>query len=242
MAGCRSSDTQTATAKPDAAFMEARADASSVVPAEASTDARAADLDPTRRPLPSTERLLAPFRGTKARGFVALTNTDPLGALRTSVSLAKGEALDLARPVLVASFTKLWTAVAALRMVERGELTLDQTIKEALPELASRPWAASTIRELLTHTSLVPELDEKGGYYRRVEVDFSSPVTVLSTYVPRDWTEKRGIYKYRNSELALVGAILAQRSHDASILPPRFSMRADDLRDARPRRCVGRSE
>jgi D-alanyl-D-alanine carboxypeptidase len=167
------------------------------------------------RALPTAARLLAPFRDAKVHGFVALTSTDPAlhdAPPRVVASLARGDTLDLARPVLVASFTKLWTAVAALRMVARGELSLDETVKDALPELASRPWATSTLRELLTHTSLVPELDEKGGYYRRPDVDFSAPVPVLAKYIPRDWTEKRGVYKYRNAELALVGAILAARS------------------------------
>jgi CubicO group peptidase (beta-lactamase class C family) len=97
-------------------------------------------------------------------------------------------------------------------MVERGELSLDDTIEARLPPLASRPWASSTIRELLTHTSLVPEFDEKTGYYRRAEVDFSTPAVVLAANVPRSWTEKRGTYKYRNAEVAIVGAILAARS------------------------------
>jgi CubicO group peptidase (beta-lactamase class C family) len=163
--------------------------------------------------------LLAPFRGTNAHGFVAMTNTDPAArsaptsTRRVAVSLAERDELDLDRPVLVASFTKLWTAVAALRMVERGELSLDDTVAHLLPDLASRPWASSTLRELLTHTSLVPELDDKGGYYRRLDIDLSaSPGAVLGRNIPRDWTEKRGIYKYRNAELALAGAMLAARA------------------------------
>lgn len=118
------------------------------------------------------------------------------------------------KPVLVASFTKLWTAVATLRMVERGELSLDATIADALPELASRPWSDSTIRELLGHVSRVPELDDKGGFYRKPGVDFGAdPGAVLASAIPRDWSEKRGVYKYRNAELAVVGAILAARAH-----------------------------
>jgi D-alanyl-D-alanine carboxypeptidase len=224
---CRSANVQTASTETDASIAVTLADASPLAAASASPSAATATSAPASatglgvtppaaaRALPSTDHLLAPFRGTKARGFVAVTNTDralPVDLRRRSVSLVAGEALDRERPVLVASFTKLWTAVAALRMIERGELSLDDTVKDTLPELASRPWSSSTLRELLTHTSLVPELDDKGGYYRRLDVDFSSPVLVLAKHVPRDWTEKRGVYKYRNSELAIVGAILAERS------------------------------
>lgn len=172
--------------------------------------------------LPPNEDLTHPFRGTNAHGFVAISSFPSNGGAQTSKrSFIAMPAVDGAnavladRPVLVASFTKLLTAVATLRMVERGELSLDETIKTALPELASRPWSDSTIRELLTHTSRVPEFDERGGYYRRADIDVSTQsavVSVLLKYVPADFTEKRGVYKYRNAELAIVGAILAARA------------------------------
>ena len=201
------------------ASTDASADASTLQasPEAATPDAATPDAtSPPARPLPSARHLAAPFRGTSARGFVAMTNTDraaPESMRRTVTSLGAGDAgVDLERPVLVASFTKLWTAVAALRMIERKELSLDDTVRGTLPALASRPWASSTLRELLTHTSLVPEFDDKGGYYRKTDVDFSAPVPVLARYIPVEWTEKQGVYKYRNAELALVGAILAERS------------------------------
>lgn len=211
-AGVASADASDAAASADAADATDAADAA---PPSASASVGAAPPSAPPRPLPSVDHLLAPFRGTGAHGFVAMASTDrsaPADARRIFASLAPGDTPDRARPVLVASFTKLFTAVATLRMVERGELSLDDTIAQRLPALAARPWAPSTIRELLTHTSLVPELDEKRGYYRRADVDFTAPVTVLAANVPRDWVEKRGVYKYRNAEVALVGAILAARS------------------------------
>jgi len=157
--------------------------------------------------LPSAKQLVAPFRGTKAHGFVAMT-----GGARTIVPIVDGDAADPTTPVLIASFTKLFTAVATLRMVARKEIALDLTIKEALPALAARPWSGSTIRELLGHVSQVPEFDESRGYYRAADVDVTDPVGTLAKRIPADWTEKRGIYKYRNAELAIVGAILAARA------------------------------
>lgn len=198
--GCRSSRAREADAAPVVAS----------VPDTSTSDGAVASLDAAgggARPLPPAERLIAPFRKTGAHGFVAMTN----GSTRVGAPLSPADPLDLDRPVPVASFTKLWVAVAALRMVERGELSLDETIATALPELPARRWAASTVRELMTHTSLVPELDDSGGYFRRADIDFASPVFVLGQRIP-SWTEKRGVYKYRNSEFALVGAILARRA------------------------------
>jgi CubicO group peptidase (beta-lactamase class C family) len=97
-------------------------------------------------------------------------------------------------------------------MTRRREISLDDTIADVLEGLASRPWAKSTLRELLTHTSLVPEFDERSGFYRLAEVDFGSATNVLAKYIPRDWTEKRGTYKYRNAELAIVGAMLEAKA------------------------------
>jgi CubicO group peptidase (beta-lactamase class C family) len=158
--------------------------------------------------LPPAKQLVAPFRGTKAHGFVAIT----VKSSHAIVPIVDGEPVDSKTPVLIASFTKLFTAVAALRMAARGEITLDLTIKEALPALAKRPWSSATVRELLGHVSQVPEFDESRGYYRKSDVDLSDPVGAIHDWVPADWTEKRGIYKYRNAELAVVGAILATRA------------------------------
>jgi CubicO group peptidase (beta-lactamase class C family) len=185
-----------------------------VTPASASVSVSAAPAPAVPPPapvtLPSAAQLVAPFRGHSVDGFVAVT----IEGARRVVALPSGapESGDGDRPVLVASFTKLWTAVAALRFVGRGELGLETTIGDVLPALASRPWARSTLLELLTHTSLVPEFDDHVGFYGRRDVDFSDPENVLAAYVPRAWVEKRGVFKYRNAELALVGAMLAKKA------------------------------
>jgi putative membrane protein len=155
-------------------------------------------------PLPADATLLAAFGHRKPRGFVAATN----GRARKVLSVGAG--VDADRPVAVASFTKLWIAVAVLRLVERGAVALEDSVRRHLPALASRRWADATIRELLTHTSPVPELES--GFYGRAGIDFSDPVPVLARAIPRDVAEKRGVYKYRNAEFALLGAVLQERA------------------------------
>ena len=127
---------------------------------------------------------------------------------RAIVSTNDGAAVA-ERPVLVASFTKLWVAIATLRAVARQELSLDDEIRALLPTLKSKPWADSTVRELLGHTSRVPEFDSE--LYSRASVDFSDPATVLGRELSAA-TEKRGVWKYRNAEYALLGAILQARA------------------------------
>jgi CubicO group peptidase (beta-lactamase class C family) len=51
----------------------------------------------------------------------------------------------------VASLTKLFTAAAALRLAERGELALGATLVERLPELRGTPQARATLEQVLAH-------------------------------------------------------------------------------------------
>lgn len=161
------------------------------------------ETPPPRRPLPSETALRAVFKGTNARGLLAVTGDGRREAFPID------SALDADRPVLVASFTKLWIAVTTLRFVARKEINLDDSISTLLPELKSKPWSDSTVRDLLSHTSRVPEFDN--GFFTRTDVDFTRAAPTLAKELSAA-TEKRGIWKYRNSEYAILGAILEARS------------------------------
>jgi len=77
----------------------------------------------------------------------------------------------------VASVGKLFTAVAALRLVERGRLSLDGTIGDYLPDYPGPAAArAVTVRQLLAHTSGL------------AEIDFADSPGIAS---PADWRAKR---------------------------------------------------
>ena len=53
----------------------------------------------------------------------------------------------------VYSTTKCMTSLAALMLVDRGELDLDATVAEYWPEFAANGKAAIKVRHLLSHTS-----------------------------------------------------------------------------------------
>jgi CubicO group peptidase (beta-lactamase class C family) len=59
---------------------------------------------------------------------------------------------------LVASITKPVVAMAALRLVEQGEISLNDRIVDLLPEFDAPPRRPMTIRHLLTHTSGLPDM------------------------------------------------------------------------------------
>jgi len=53
----------------------------------------------------------------------------------------------------IGSVTKMFTAVAVLRLAQDGKLSLGDPIGKYVPEIAGKPLAAVTIHQLLTHTS-----------------------------------------------------------------------------------------
>lgn len=68
--------------------------------------------------------------------------------------------LTVDTPVYIASVAKEFTAVAILKLVEEGRLSLDERAAERLPSLPAY-MAPVTVRHLLTHTGGVPDYDDE---------------------------------------------------------------------------------
>jgi CubicO group peptidase (beta-lactamase class C family) len=63
----------------------------------------------------------------------------------------------------IGSISKQFTAAAALMLVQEGRLQLDDPINKYLAVLPSE-WLGVTVRQLLTHTSGIPDYEEIGTY------------------------------------------------------------------------------
>lgn len=63
----------------------------------------------------------------------------------------------------IGSISKHITAVAVLQLWDQGQVDLDAPVGRYLDELPEA-WRAVTLRQLLTHTSGVPDYEEAGGY------------------------------------------------------------------------------
>ncbi len=59
---------------------------------------------------------------------------------------------------LVASVTKPIVAAAAMMLVERGRISLDEPVAELVPEFGQEGKGAVRVRHLLTHTSGLPDM------------------------------------------------------------------------------------
>jgi len=78
----------------------------------------------------------------------------------------------------IGSISKQFTAAAVMLLVEDGKIALDDPITKYFPQTA-QDWNAVTIRQLLTHTSGLPDIwgDTEETLYNRGIVDFRRDYT-----------------------------------------------------------------
>jgi CubicO group peptidase (beta-lactamase class C family) len=82
----------------------------------------------------------------------------PLQAGRLRISDESASTLCEDAIFLVASITKPVVAMGVLRLLEQGQLSLNDRIVDLLPEFDAAPRRPMTLRHLLTHTSGLPDM------------------------------------------------------------------------------------
>ncbi|MFC9327586.1 serine hydrolase domain-containing protein [Kitasatospora sp. NPDC057015] len=70
----------------------------------------------------------------------------------------------------IASAAKAFSGAVALSLVNRGQLGLDDTLAERLPQLPAA-WGAVTLRQLLNHTSGLPDYSDSAEFRRILQDD-----------------------------------------------------------------------
>lgn len=119
----------------------------------------------------------------------------------------------------IASQTKLMEATIILQLVGEGKLGLDDTLSDVLPEMAEHDWVERageiTVRQLIRHTSGIPDFIESG----RFDVfDFTTayrPIDLVraARTVPRHG--EPGEYRYSTTNYVLLGMIIERvTGHD----------------------------
>lgn len=128
----------------------------------------------------------------------------------------------------IASISKLFIAVSAVKLVEQNLITLDDTLAFWLPQEAAQIANAEriTVRQLLQHRSGVPDFDTEPGFsWTRPHTDEEALLQLIYGE-PADF-EPDAQYEYSNTNYLLLGRILntalAYHHHDFvqnSILTP----------------------
>jgi D-alanyl-D-alanine carboxypeptidase len=110
----------------------------------------------------------------------------------------------------IASVAKAFSGAVALNLVRAGKLGLDDTIAQRLTGMPA-PWGSVTVRQMLNHTSGLPDYTQSKGFAKQAQRDprgFVSPQKIIG-WVRTDPLEfaPGSRYEYSNTDNIVIGLI-----------------------------------
>lgn len=109
---------------------------------------------------------------------------------------------------LIASITKPIVAMGAMLLIERGQLTLNDRVTDYIPEFGKKGKYGTTIRNLLTHTSGLPDMLPNNAELRKQNAPLSTFVSETCAITP-DFPPGRSV-QYQSMGIAVLAAIMEQ--------------------------------
>jgi CubicO group peptidase (beta-lactamase class C family) len=112
----------------------------------------------------------------------------------------------------IGSMTKQFTGAAILKLAEQGKLGLDDPLSRYVPEFDTGGRVV-TIRQMLNHTSGIPEYTMQPGFFGRLSlIDVSdAELLQLVSGKPFDFEPGAG-WRYSNTNYYLLGMVIAKAS------------------------------
>ena len=163
------------------------------------------------------------------RGLQRLVSTPggPIGAIATlyrnghttvlragRAQVSRAGAPRLRDHMRIASISKAFNGAVALHLVAQRRLSLDDTIGRLLPGMLPPAWSTVTVRQMLNHTSGLPDYTQSDAFREQAAKDprgYVSPMRII------DWVRGDGLnfrpgsrYEYSNTDNIVVG-LIAQR-------------------------------
>ncbi len=111
---------------------------------------------------------------------------------------------------LLASITKPVTAAALMLLVERGQVSLDDPAVRYLPEFKGQDRAQARVRDLLSHTSGLPDMLPENTELRRAHAPLSEFVKL--TFTTPLLFPPRTDFRYQSMGVLLAGEIVERLS------------------------------
>jgi D-alanyl-D-alanine carboxypeptidase len=112
----------------------------------------------------------------------------------------------------LASTSKAFNGAVALSLVSDGQLSLNDKLGEFLPGLPRKDWRAVTLRQLLDHTSGLPDFTQSKGYKDAILASLKKapPPRKLLSYVQNKKLrfEPGSKYHYSNSDNVAIGLMV----------------------------------
>lgn len=107
---------------------------------------------------------------------------------------------------LVASITKPIVVLGVLKLLEQGELLLNDRVKHYLPEFGCAGKHGITIRHLMTHTSGLPDMLPNNRELRSAQAPLSEFVRQICELTPDEPPGR--IVQYQSSGIAILGELI----------------------------------
>jgi len=124
-----------------------------------------------------------------------------------TADLATGAPIRAFEAMRLASVAKAFSGAVALSLVAAGRLSLSDTVGQRLPGLP-HAWARVTLRELLQHTSGIPDFSQTKAFQKALLKSLlkAPPPRVLLSFAPKKLNFPPGSrYEYSNSDNIIVG-------------------------------------
>lgn len=175
------------------------------------SDFEPTDLSPSALPLDERlDRVIESYtRSTGMMGAVLITQKRQL-LYRRSWGLADrptGRGISQSTPFIAGSITKPITATLVLQQYEEGKLALEDRLGTHLPWVPES-WRPITIRQLLTHTSGIPNLLDSVNHERMRHLNLT-PAQIVGKLVSRTLIFVPGTkMSYSNTNYLLLAAVL----------------------------------
>ncbi|MES3033255.1 MAG: serine hydrolase domain-containing protein [Gemmatimonadota bacterium] len=152
--------------------------------------------------------------GARAAGFVAVAvrGRDTLAAVAYGRADVENDApLSVHHTFQYASITKQFTAAAVLTLVDAGKVALDAPVTRYLPDAPVRG-RAITVRQLLSHTSGLPDFAEapRSQVLRRLDLPPDSMLALVRD-TPMYFAPGEAM-RYSNTGFALLGQLIERVS------------------------------
>ena len=127
-----------------------------------------------------------------------------------TANLATGAPIRASDSMRLASVAKAFSGAVALSLVADGKLSLSDTVGRWLPGLPLA-WSRVTLRELLQHTSGIPDFSQNPAFLKAVQQSPDKaprPVVLLSFAGKRLNFSPGSRYEYSNSDNIVVGLMV----------------------------------
>jgi D-alanyl-D-alanine carboxypeptidase len=157
------------------------------------------------------QRLVA-AKGGPPGAIATLYRGGRLTVLRAGrANVKRPEAPKPSEHMRIASVAKAFSGAVALHLVEEGRLGLDDTVGQRLGGMPAA-WAAVTVRQMLDHTSGLPDYTRSKGFAEQAKKDprgFVSPQRIIGWVRTEPLEFAPGSdYEYSNTDNIVVGLIV----------------------------------